>query len=270
VLTSTALRSGSTATRDSGYIDMTATPVLQSIADALYNAVVPHGVTLGVLVEVAEDQWGLFTRRQAERTGMAWTTLARLATDNAVERVAHGVYRLRGTPPTDHLALRAAWLQLAPDTPVWQRTAQQGVVSHRSAAAVYGLGHLPADVHEFILPVRRQSRRPDVRLHRAELDRGEWTSLAGLPVTRPARIVADLIHDREDPGAVAQVIADALRPVHDYPGTVARAIFPYARRFGLPDGDGLALLEWLLELTGAPERDAWLKEARDDHRRSRS
>jgi hypothetical protein len=146
----------------------------------------------------------------------------------------------------------------------------KGVVSHRSAAAVYGLGHLPADVHEFILPVRRQSRRSDVRLHRAELDRGEWTSLAGLPVTRPARIAADLIHDREDPGAVAQVIADALRPVHDYPGTVARAITPYARRFGLPDGDGLVLLEWLLELTGAPERDAWLKEARDDHRRSRS
>lgn len=214
------------------------------------------------LVEVAEDQWGLFTRRQAELTGMAWTTLARLAKGNAAERVAHGVYRLRGTPPIDHLTLRATWLQLAPDTPAWQRTAGQGVVSHRSAASVYGLGHLPADVHHFILPVRRQSRRPDVRLHRADLDSGEWTNLAGLPVTRPARTAADLLADREDPEAVAQVIADALRPVHDYPGTVARAIAPYAVRFGLPKGDGVALLEWLLDLTRDSERVAWLAEAR--------
>src|SRR6266536_3085881 len=171
---------------------------------------------------------------------MAWTTLARLASDSGAERVAHGVYRLRGTPPIEHLALRAAWLQLAPDTPVWQRTAQQGVVSYRSAAAVYGLGHLPADVHQFILPSRRQSRRPDVRLHRARLTDGQWTSLGGLLVTRPARTAADLLADREDPEAVAQ----------------------YATRFGLPQGDGLALLMWLLDLTGDPRRGDWMAEAR--------
>ena len=219
------------------------------------------------LAEVAEDQWGLFTRRQAESTGMAWTTLARLAKDNAAERVAHGVYRLRGTPPIDHLALRAAWLQLAPDTPVWERTAHQGVVSHRSAAAVYGLGHLPADLHHFILPVRRQSRRADVHLHRAHLDDGEWINVGGLLVTRPARIAADLLADLEDPEAVAQIIADALRAVHDYPGTVAGSIAPYAVKFGLHRDDGLALLEWLLDLTNDPERDAWLTEARASNAR---
>src|SRR5262245_51657134 len=98
---------------------------------------------------------------------MAWSTLARLAFDAAaVERLAHGVYRLRGAPPVDHVELRVAWLQLAPGVPAWERTPDTGVVSHRSAASLYGLGHLPADVHEFTLPTRRQSRRPDVRLHR--------------------------------------------------------------------------------------------------------
>jgi hypothetical protein len=29
---------------------------------------------LEALADVAEAQWGLFTRRQAEATGMAWTT----------------------------------------------------------------------------------------------------------------------------------------------------------------------------------------------------
>jgi hypothetical protein len=35
-----------------------------------------------------------------------------------------------------------------------------GVVSHRSAAELYGLGHLTADQHEFTVPSRRQTRRP--------------------------------------------------------------------------------------------------------------
>ena len=228
-----------------------------------------HATTLGALADLAEEQWGLFTRRQAEGTGMAWSTLARLASDGAVvERIAHGVYRLRGAPPVDHLELRAAWLQLAPDCPVWERTPDSGVVSHRSAASLFGLGHLPADVHEFAMTVRRQSRRADIRLHRGHLEPGEWVTRRGLPVTRPARTAADLLAAREDPGAVGHVIADTLRAVHDHPATVAQAIAPYAARLGLRRGDGLALLRWLLDLTVDPERDRWLIEATEAHEAS--
>ena len=215
------------------------------------------------LTDLSEEQWGLFTRRQAEATGMAWSTLARLSTSaTVVERVAHGVYRLRGAPRADHLELRAAWLQLAPDLPVWRREAGTGVVTHRSAADLYGLGHLPADVHEFVLPERRQSRRADVRLHRGRLRDGEWTLLGGLPVTRPSRIAADLLADREDPEAVGQVVADALRAGYDRPGYVAVAIGSSAARLGFHRGDGLSVLKWLLELVGAPERRRWLAQAR--------
>jgi hypothetical protein len=129
-------------------------------------------------------------------------------------------------------------------------------------AAIYGLGHLPADEHQFILPARRQSRRPDVRLHRGLLRHDEWISLRGLLVARPSRTAADLLADQEDPQAVAHVVADALRPIYDYPGTVARALAPHAGRFGLPHGDGLAIMRWLLDLTRDPERAAWLDEAR--------
>ncbi|MUL41815.1 hypothetical protein FZ103_11615 [Streptomonospora sp. PA3] len=211
------------------------------------------------LADLAEEQWGLFTRRQAESTGMAWSTLSRMATDETTaQRVAHGVYRLRGAPPTDHLDLRAAWLQLAPAVPAWERTADTGVVSHRSAASLYELGHLPADLHEFVLPTRRQTRRPDVRLHRARLTDDEHTVLRGLPVTRPARTAADLLTDNEDPGAVGHVLTDALRVGHEHPTTVAQALAPHAARFGLRRRDGAALLRWLLDLVGAPERRDWL------------
>jgi len=224
--------------------------------------VVPRYSTLRRLAKIAEDQWGLVTRRQAERADVSQATLQRLATTGVLDRVAQGVYRLTGAPPPDHLELRAAWLQLAPEGPAWERTPEQGIVSYRSAAALYGLGHLPADRHEFTLPVRRQSRRKDVRLHHRSVSPSEWIVLHGMPVTRPSRVAADLLADKEDPEAVAQVIADAIRSIYDYPGTFADALAPHAARFGLRRGDGLALLRWLLDLVGDPETSRWMQEAR--------
>lgn len=226
-----------------------------------YNAVVARYSTLSRIARIAEDQWGLITRRQAEGAGVSQATLQRLAKTGILDRVAHGVYRLTGAPQPDHLDLRAAWLQLAPEVPAWERTPEQGVVSHRSAAALYGLGHLPADRHEFTLPERRQSRRSDVRLHHRAVRPGEWIVLHGMPVTRPSRIAADLLDDKEDPEAVAQVIADSLRPVYDYPAAFADALAPYAASFGLRRGDGLALLRWLLGTAGDPEASRWIAQA---------
>jgi predicted transcriptional regulator of viral defense system len=219
--------------------------------------------TIQRLADVAEDQWGLITRRQAELAGVSRPTIDRLTKGESIlERLGHGVYHLAGAPTPDHAELRAAWLQLAPATPVWERTPSQGVVSHRSAATIYGLGELPADVHEFTVSERRQSRRPDVRIHRRALRDGEWVHLAGLPVTRPSRIASDLLFDKEDPGAVARLTADAIRRSLDYPGTFADALAPHAARFGLRRGDGLALLQWLLELAGDSETPQWMDEAR--------
>jgi Transcriptional regulator, AbiEi antitoxin len=223
----------------------------------------PTKTTMGRLSEFAADQWGLVTRRQAEAAGVSRATMTRLIAEGAVlERVARGVYHLVGAPIPDHVELRAAWLQLAPEAPAWRRSPEQGVISHRSAAAIYGLGHLPADVHEFTVPIRQRARRPDVHLHIGQLTPYEWINLGGLPVTRPARIAADLLSQREEPAAVAQVIADAIRAVYDYPGSFAEALAPYAARFGFHRGDGLALLRSLLDLTGDPDAGLWLVEAR--------
>ncbi len=173
------------------------------------------------------------------------------------------MYRYIASPIPEHLELRAAWLQLAPETPAWERTAEQGLVSHRSAAALYGLGELPADRHEFTLPVRKQSRRPDVRIHKHPLSSIKWINLGGLLVTRPSRIVADLLADREDPEAVARITVEAIRNVYDYPGAFAGSLAPFSTQFGLRRGDGYALLRWLLDIVGDPETPRWLAEARE-------
>src|SRR5271155_3661337 len=222
------------------------------------------------IAEIAEEQWGLITRRQLAGAGIPPTTLERLIGKGSVlKRVAHGVYRLVGAPTPDHIELRAAWLQLNPDVPAWERDPEDGVVSHRSAAAVYGIGHLPADRPEFTVQHRHQGRRRDVRIHQRKLERGEWVQMDWLPVTRPSRIASDLLYDNEDPEAVAQIVADAIRPVFDYPGAFAESLAPNAGRFGLRRNDGLALLQWLLELVGDPETKQWMSEARESMARRR-
>ena len=224
---------------------------------------VPRASVLPRLQDLTQEQWGLVTRRQMEAEGIGPTTLDRLTSPGGVlDRVTTGVYRLVGAPTPDHMELRAAWLQLAPGVMAWERTAKEGVVSHRSAAAMYGLGHLPADRHEFTLPERRQTRRADVRIHVRSLTDGDWVGLRGLPVTRPSRIASDLLFDHEDPEAVARLIVDALRPIYDYPGAFADSLAPHAARFGLRKGDGLALLRWFLDMTGDPGANRWMDDAR--------
>lgn len=235
--------------------------LLQNSSLTSYYAAVANARTTTRLADLAESQWGLLTRRQAEASGVSPATITRLARSGALDRVAHGVYRFAGAPPPGHQELRAAWLQLAPDTPGWERRPEQGVVSHRSAAALYGLGHLPADHHDFILPRRRQTRRPDVRLHAGRLTDAEWNILAGLPVTRPSRIAADLLGEREDPAAVAHVVTDAIGATNDYPSTFVHTLAPHAAHLGLRRSDGAAVLRWLLELVGDSRTDEWLAEA---------
>jgi hypothetical protein len=153
-----------------------------------------------------------------------------------------------------------AWLELAPSVPAWDRNAAQGVVSHRSAAILFGLGDLPADVHEFTLPVRRQTRRDDVRLHRGDVATGV-VSRGGLLTTDPARTVVDLLTDGADPAAVSTIVAESLDAGYDRPAAFAQRLSAVAHRYRFSCGDGLAMLGWLLDLGGAADRDRWIAEA---------
>jgi hypothetical protein len=156
------------------------------------------------------------------------------------------VYRIAGGLDPGHLDLRAAWLQLAPLTPAWQRVRSDevAVVSHRSAAELYGLGDLIADTHEFSVPVRTQTRRRDVRLYLRQVPIGDRDVMKGLPVTRTHRIVADLLAGYEDGSAVATIAVEAVRRGLTTPGQIAASVAPLARRYRV--GDGAALADQLL------------------------
>lgn len=207
--------------------------------------------------DLAEGQWGLVTLRQARATGVGWQSIVRLTDSGLLERVAHGVYRVRGAAEPDHLGLRAAWLQLDPSRPAWERQGDPdvAVVSHTSAAALYAVGDLRADVHEFTVPHRRQTRRPDIRLHRGSVPEHRKILILGLPTTRAGRMVGDLLADNVDPDSVARITVEVLDRVLDYPRVVAQCLAPYAARFGLPKGDGVALLDDLLLRANYRDKD---------------
>ena len=196
----------------------------------------------------------MVTRRQAQEAGVGNTSMARLVGDRRLERVAHGVYRIRGAGEPEHLGLRAAWLQLAPERPAWARLddLDDAVVSHVSAASLHRVGDLRADVHEFTLPSRRQTRRRDIRLHRGEVPAADRVVLSGLPVTRPARMIADLLIDHVEPSAVGRIAAEVLGGGLEGAADIAASLAPHAERLGLPRGDGQAALDHLLALAGSP------------------
>lgn len=207
------------------------------------------------LADLAAEQWGLVTAAQARAVGVSNQMAARLADRGRLERLTYGVYRVTGAPAGPLDGLRAAWLALEPERTVAERVQDPTpvVVSHRAAAAaVYGYGDLDGDVYEFTTPGRRQSRRSDVRFHRATLEPGEWTVVDGLAVTTPVRTIVDLAAARIDGEHLAAVVRDAVTGYDVDEAELAERLRPYADRYGAPLGDGARLIQAFLERAGVP------------------
>jgi len=166
------------------------------------------------LADLAAAQWGLVTTSQANEAGVSRTHLNRLAVAGVLVRLTHGVYAMRTSAGDDLLDLRCAWLTLDPTRLAADRLTDPTpavVVSHASAAHLHGHGDILADRHEFTVPTRKQTRRPELRLHRGDLPASDITVHRGLPVTTPARAVLDLLTAHHDGEHVAGVLAAAVR-----------------------------------------------------------
>jgi hypothetical protein len=131
------------------------------------------------IAKVAMRQHGLFTRAQAASVGFTESAMRqRLATGRWV-RVAAGVYRIAGVPVTWTQRALAACLIAGPGA----------VVSHRSAAVLWGISGFRPGPLDITVPVGRSGRNALARVHRSDVD---CVRRDGIPVTRPARTIADL------------------------------------------------------------------------------
>ncbi|MFE3864754.1 type IV toxin-antitoxin system AbiEi family antitoxin domain-containing protein [Streptomyces goshikiensis] len=217
------------------------------------------------LSEIAVDQWGLVTARQAQAAGLSRVDLGRLIDAELLLRAAHGVYQMPGGAPTPHVDVKAAWLRLDPATAAWKRQlgdSRSGVVSRASACQLHDIGDIPADDVELSVPVRRTTRENGVVLHRDAVPAEDVTVIDGLPVTTVDRTICDLLRSRADGGHVGRVLADAdQRGLTDTRRLAAR-VQPYARAYGLPaKSTGSELLNFLAEQAGFTLRDEQLTAA---------
>ena len=65
-------------------------------------------------------------------------------------------------------------------------------------------------------------------------------------------MIADLLADHVEPTAVAQIAIEVLENTYDYPRVVAEKLAPFSGLFAVTQGDGVSVLERLIDL--APQR----------------
>jgi predicted transcriptional regulator of viral defense system len=157
------------------------------------------------LFQLAEDQSGYFTARQAAEAGVSRSLLSHHARDGGqVIRVERGLYRLRNFPASLREDVVARWLKAG--QPI------DAVISHESAAELHNLTDIiPRALH---LTVQRRYRGwrapPGVRFHltETEVPAKERVQIDGLPATSVERTIVDLLagngHTEQIELAIAQ------------------------------------------------------------------
>ena len=191
---------------------------------------------INILNDLSASQQGIFTSAQACALGVDKLTLSRLESHGQIDRISHGVYRSCAAPSFREEDIWAAWLTLYPEIPAWkrQRNGMQGAASHGTAAWLLELGELNPTPITFTLPIRKQTRRKNIRLMKAPLCPDEVTIVKGIPTTTPTRIVLDLLHGGEDLSLVTSVLSDAKKTYQEVNSPIfADQVDKLGRHYGL-------------------------------------
>jgi len=171
-------------------------------------------VALRAISRLASLQHGLVTTRQASRVGVSRVDISRLCLADDLERVTYGVYLVRGADSDEHTERRANWLALDPGRTLAERAADHNRVlaaSHRTAAAIHGIGDLFAYDHTFTSTRRLQTSRDGVTVHTSSLPAGDVMVAKGMLVTTAERTLVDLAVTEPDLSQIAGALDDALR-----------------------------------------------------------
>lgn len=176
------------------------------------------------IARIGGRQDNVISREQLLEAGLARGQIARRVAGGRMQRLYRSVYLLGPAPPTLMARARAAAMACG----------DGAVVSHRSAAEMFGL--LPETDRTIDVTVvkRNPGVEPGIRLHRvAKLPRHEVTTMRGIRVTSVARTIADLAAT-EPPRDVEAAFQEALYRKLVTPSGVAAVIKREPRRRGAP------------------------------------
>ncbi len=161
------------------------------------------------LFEIAEQQQGFFTTKQAKAAGFAENTHPYHVQAGNWIREHRGIYRLALFPITERpdLVLWALWSRNRDEE-------VEGVYSHQTALSLYDLSDLnPAKLHMTVpTDFRRNCNIPGILvLHCADLPESDVQHAQGFKFTRPLRTILDLIEaDTVERNFIRQALKQAI------------------------------------------------------------
>jgi predicted transcriptional regulator of viral defense system len=162
------------------------------------------------LYEIAEDQQGFFTTKQAKAAGFAENTHPYHVQAGNWLREHRGIYRLASFPRGERPDLML-WS-------LWSRNrgeATQATYSHQTSLSLHDLSDImPAKLHMTVpKSFRRNSEIPRVLvLHFADLPQSDMGAVHGARVTKVMRTILDLVEGGEVPIAtLRQALREGLR-----------------------------------------------------------
>lgn len=144
----------------------------------------------------------MFARAQVEQVGATRAMIRARVSNGRWEQVTPTVFRLAGAPRTWRQRAFAACLSQG----------QDAAVSHRAAAALSKLLPEPRRIDITTARARNRRRPAAVAVHRPAEPLGpdDVTTLGGIPVTRPARLLLDLAASEREP-VVGRCLDECLR-----------------------------------------------------------
>jgi len=143
------------------------------------------------LFQIAEQQQGYFTAKQATEVGYRLGSQAHHVKSGNWVRVERGIYRLARFPQSseEQLVIYTLWSRNRAGDP-------EGIYSHQTALSIHELSDLnPAKLHMTVpCAFRRSAKVPKILvLHRASLNEKDVERRQGFAVTRPLRAIVDLV-----------------------------------------------------------------------------
>lgn len=124
----------------------------------------------------------MVTRTQLLERGLSRKAVQHRIATGRLHPLGRGVYAVGRPELSSHGRWAAAALSCGPDA----------VLSHGSAAALWGIRDQAAATIDITVPPHVHRRRPGVRLHRHPLDPSERTAKHGIPVTVVERTLLDV------------------------------------------------------------------------------
>mgnify|MGYP002543540939 CR=1 FL=1 len=166
---------------------------------------------LSIMNELSASE-GVFTTAQAMRLGIPRNVLAKARQAGKLVRIAHGAYRMAGTPASQLDELTAAWKLTDPAKMTHERVpvdAWDGIAVAGNTASILGIGDFYLSPYRILAPRRINSRNVETRFGVRDISRNEVSFASGIPVTSIERTLVDLVLDGEDPSLVEDALSDA-------------------------------------------------------------